>query len=49
MNRNKIKDVVRRVKRPMKKGWIEVEGLKGRIVTYHNLRKADHTAVPMLI
>ena len=46
---NKIKDVVGRVKRPMKKGRVEVEDLKGWIVTYHNLRKADHTAVPMLI
>ena len=45
MNRNnKIKDVVRRVKRPMKKGREEMEDLKG-----HSLRKAEQTAVPMLI
>ena len=45
MNRNnKIKDVVRRAKRPMKKGREEMEDLKG-----HSLRKVEQTSVPMLI
>ena len=45
MNRNnKIKDVVRRAKRPMNKGREEMEDLKG-----HSLRKAEQSSVPMLI